>query len=307
MATGVGNGADVARPGRQDWSAIAPGAETVAAGQFAVAAVFWQTTSFAEAVDDPYGRGFGGGIGLLFGLAFTCLVLPLLAFAAGWVHSTLVTVPVMELSHAAGVRTRIPAPVWSLPALAALGALYAAPVALLTPAPYAATWGWLTAAGVLPVAVAVHARMRQRNKASVRRRARGTAAVAVVAAFAAGIAWSSQSAGPYRPPVLAHAEYVGEWTGDGVRLELDARGTVMAEKLPVHDGFEVVDRCSGRGTWESREADELHRAGVVLAVPECGDASLVWAVAGTAEEPELFVLIGDPDGGDVRVLRKREG
>lgn len=298
-------GVVVERSKERDWSGIAPGAETVAAGQFAVAAVFWQATAFADVMDDPYGRGYGGGIGILFWLVVMGFALPLVAFAAGWVHSTLVSVPVMELSNAAGLRTRIPAPWWALPVLAALGAVYAAPVALLTGAPYAATWGWLAAAGVLPVVVAVHGRLRRRTKASVRRWALWTAGVAVVAAFAGGLAWPASSGAPYEPPVLARADYIGVWTGDGVRLELDARGAAMAEKLPVDDGFEVVDRCSGHGTWESREADDLHRAGVALAVPECANASLVWALAGTAQEPELFVLIGDPDGGDVRVLRKR--
>lgn len=191
-------------------------------------------------------------------------------------------------------------------------AVYAAPVALLTSAPYAATCGWLTAAGVLPVAVAAAARMRQWTKSSVRRWVLRVAAVAVVGAFAGGSAWPSRS-GPYRPPVLSRADYIGVWTGAGVRLELDAQGAVVAEKLLVDDGFEVVDRCSGHGTWKPREADRLYdRAAVVLAVPECekasperDEASLVREVAGTAAEPELFVLIGEPDGGDVRVLRKR--
>lgn len=304
MGTGTWNGVVVVQPKGRDWSGIAPGAETVAGGQFMAAGVFWQIATFAEVADDPYGRGYGGGIGALFGLIFICVVLPLLAFAVGWVHSTLVTIPVMELSNAAGVCTRIPAPWWALPILAALSAVYAAPVALLASAPYAATCGWLVTAGVLPVAVAVYARMRQRTKSSVRRWMLGVAAVAVVGAFVAGSAWPSRSA-PYRPPVLSHGDYVGVWTGDGVRLELDAQGSATAEKLPVDDGFEVVDRCSGHGTWEPRAADRLYRAAVVLAVPECGKASLVWELAGTAAEPELFVLIGDPDSGDVRVLRKR--
>lgn len=306
MGTGTWNGVVVAQPKSRAWTGIAPGAETVAGGQFMVAGVFWQVSTFVEVVDDPYGRGFGGGIGAIFGLVFICVVLPLLGFAAGWVHSVLVTVPVMALSNAVGVRTRIPAPWWALPVLAGLSAAYAAPVALLTSAPYAATCGWLVAAGALPVAVAVCARMRQWTKSSVRRRTLGVAALAAVAACVAGSAWPSGSE-PYQPPVLSRGDYVGVWTGDGVRLELDAQGSATAEKLPVDDGFEVVDRCSGHGTWKLREADRLSRAAVVLAVPECDKDARVWELAGTAAEPELFVLIGDPDGGDVRVLRKREG
>lgn len=282
----------------RDWGAIAPGAETVAAGQFLVGTLFWQLTSMAE---EPYGRGYGGGIAVLFGLAFMVVVLPPLMLGAGWVHSTLFTTPVMELSNAAGVRTRLPAPWWAPPALGLLAAVYAAPVALLTGAPYAATCGWIAAAGVLPVGVAVFARMRRRTKASVRRWTPGPVVVAVVAVFAVGLTWP-----PYAPPALERADYVGAWTGDGVRLELDGQGAATAEKLLVVDGLDVVDRCSGHGTWKPAEAAGAYRAGVLLSVAQCEGASLRWELAGTAERPELFVLVGDPDDGDVRVLRKRE-
>ncbi len=111
---------------------------------------------------------------------------------------------------------------------------------------------------------------------------------------------------PYQPPALERGAYVGEWAGSGVRLELDAQGGVMAEKLPVDDGFGVADRCSGRGTWEHAGGSAGgYGPGVVLSVAECEEASLYWQVAGSEEEPQLFVLIGDPDSGDVRVLRKR--
>lgn len=93
--------------------------------------------------------------------------------------------------------------------------------------------------------------------------------------------------------------------GDGVRLELGARGEVTARELPVHDGFDVVRRCSGHGTWKPVEAALDGRAGVAVSVPGCEDAESVWQVAGTRERPELFVLMGDPDAGDVAVLRKR--
>lgn len=295
--TDVGTDVGTAPERPRDWSGVAPGAETVAAGQFQAAAVFWQLVSFTE---EPYGRGYGGGIGILFSFAFMCTLQPALMFGVGWVHSALFTTPVMELSNAAGVRTRIPAPWWALPAAALLAAVYAAPMALLTSSSYAATWGWTAAAGVLPVVVAVYARMRQKTKASVRRWTLGPAAIAMLAAIVAAIAWP-----PYEPPVLQRADYIGVWTGDGVRLELDARGAVVAGGLPVVRGWDEEGRCTGRGTWKSRQAADSYRAGVLLDVPGCPKASLEWELAGTAESPELFVLIGDPDEGDVRVLRKR--
>ncbi|MFD6889070.1 hypothetical protein [Streptomyces sp. NPDC059957] len=297
MGTGTWNGVAVAQAKGRDWGGIAPGAETVAAGQFQAAAVFWQLVQFTE---EPYGRGYGGGIGVLFSLAVMCTLQPALMLGVGVVHSALFTTPVMELSNSVGVRTRIPAPWWALPAAGLLAAVYAAPIALLTGSSYVGTWGWTAAAGVLPTVVSVYARMRQKTKASVRRWTLGPAVIAMFAAVVAAFAWP-----PYEPPVLAHTDYIGVWTGDGVRLELDAQGVAMAEKLLVDDGFEVVDRCSGLGTWKPREADRLNRAGVVLTVPECKEASLTWELAGTVQAPQLFVLIGDPDGGDVRVLRKR--
>lgn len=283
---------------RREWSGIAPGAETVAAGQFQAAAVFWQLVSLTE---EPYGRGFGGGIAVLFWLAFMCTLQPALMFGLGWVHSALFTTPVMELSNAAGLRTRIPAAWWALPAVGLLAAGYAAPLALLSGSSYLSTWGWTAAAGVLPALVAVYARMRQKTRASVRRWTIGPAVIAMIAAIVGAFAWP-----PYEPPVLAHSDYIGVWTGDGVRLELDAQGAAVAGALPAeHRWDEEEHSCTGRGTWKSREASRFYRAGVLLDVPSCAEASLAWEVAGTADHPELFVLLGDPDDGDVRVLRKR--
>ncbi|MCJ0873529.1 hypothetical protein [Streptomyces sp. AP-93] len=300
----------VTPPGRGSWSGIAPGAGTVAAAQFLVAALFWWVS---PGQSDAYGVGYGTfAIGLILEVALGCIVLPPLSLAAGWVHGALFTTPVMMLSHAVGVHARIPAPRWAGPVLVLLAGLYAAPVALVTRTSYVTTWGWIAAAGVLPVGVAVYARMRQRTKLRVRLWTLAATVIAVPAAFAAGFLMP-----PYQPPVLERADYVGVWTGGGVELELDAQGVATAEGLPVDNGFDEAGRCSGRGTWEhaagttadGTTADRTtaggYGAGVVLSIEECEKASLSWDVAGTAEHPQLFVLIGDPDGGDVRVLRKR--
>ncbi|MFI5672484.1 hypothetical protein [Streptomyces sp. NPDC051704] len=183
-----------------------------------------------------------------------------------------------------------------------LAAGYAVPISLLADGSYAATFGWIAATGMLPVGVAVFARMREVPKTKVRRWALVPSVAAVIATFCLGA-----NAPVYQPPVLERDDYVGEWAGDGVRLELGAQGTVTARELPVHDGFDVVDHCSGRGTWkpEGKEANLDHRAGVALTIPDCTGAELSWAVAGTDERPELFVLMGDPDAGHTAVLRKR--
>ncbi|MET9854191.1 hypothetical protein ABZY57_14755 [Streptomyces sp. NPDC006450] len=285
------------RSGRS-WGGIAPGAGTVAGAQFLVGVLFWWV---APGESDAYGVGYGTfALGLILEVAFGCVFLPPLAFAAGWVHGTLFTTPLMALSNTVGVRTRISAPRWALPVLVLLAGAYAVPVALLTRSSYAATWGWIAATGVLPAGVAVYARMRQRTKTRVRLWTLAVTVIAVPAAFVAGLLMP-----PYQPPVLESSDYAGVWTGSGIRLELDAHGGAAAADLPVDDGFGETGRCSGRGTWEEARGAGGQGAGVSLSVAECEDASLYWRVAGTAEEPQLFVLVGDPDGGDVRILRKR--
>ncbi|QNP72055.1 hypothetical protein IAG44_23315 [Streptomyces roseirectus] len=41
----------------------------------------------------------------------------------------------------------------------------------------------------------------------------------------------------------------------------------------------------------------------VAAATASGQIPTVWGYLGTAGSPELFVLFGDPDPGDVRILR----
>lgn len=62
-------------------------------------------------------------------------------------------------------------------------------------------------------------------------------------------------------------------------------------------------RCTGTGTWRFRERQEYRREGVELDVKACDSADGL-SVAGTRSHPELFTLLGDPDAGDVRRLRK---
>lgn len=298
---GVAPVAPVAPRSRRSWGGIAPGAGAVAGAQILVGALFWWA---APGESDAYGVGYGTfALSLVLEVVFACLFLPPLAAGMGWVHSVLFTTPVVALSNTVGVRTRIPAQRWALPVLLLLAGAYAAPVALLIRTSYAATWAWIAAAGVLPVGVAVYARVRQRTKARVRLWTLAATLLAVPAAFVAGLL-----APAYQPPVLERADYVGVWTGGDVRLELDARGAATAVGLPVDGGLGEVGRCSGSGTWrdrgEGRQGAGRQGAGLSLSVAECEEASLHWRVAGTEEAPQLFVLIGDPDGGDLRILRK---
>ncbi|WP_354382027.1 hypothetical protein [Streptomyces sp. PvR034] len=284
----------------QAWSGIAPGAEVVGGGTLLCAALYAQLTSLGA---EPYGRGYGGGIAVLFGLFVMVVFGPPLAYAAGCLHSLVFTTPVMLASNALGVRTRIAAPRWALPAAVAFAAGYALPLSVLTGAAYVTTLGWTAAVGFPPVAVAVLARMRRIRRGKIRLWAIGPIAVATLVTLVLGAI-----APVYEPPVLGHADYVGRWTGDGVSLTLGDRGEAAAQQLPVHDGFEVVGHCTGHGTWRSTAAGETvgdRRAAVVLTLPDCESAELRWEVAGTGERPELFVLMGDPDAGDVVVLHRQ--
>ncbi|MGP3691266.1 hypothetical protein ACTVZO_42515 [Streptomyces sp. IBSNAI002] len=281
------------------WSATAPGAEMVGGALLFCAVLYAWLVSLAE---EPYNRGFGGGIAALFWLVVMFFGSPFIVLALGYVHSFVFTTPVMVLSNLAGVRTRMSASYWVLPALVMLAAGYAMPICLLNGSSYGATLCWIAVIGIPPVAVAVFARMRQVPRRTVRRYALAPIVAAVITTFCLGAA-----APAYQPPVLERADYVGEWAGDGAVLELGSGGEASAKVLPVHDGFEVVDHCSGHGTWVPAEAQYGSRAGVALAVPDCKEAELRWEVAGTEGRPELFVLLGDPDAGEVVVLRKQTG
>ncbi|CAM5481539.1 hypothetical protein SAVIM338S_03293 [Streptomyces avidinii] len=289
---------------RSDWSAIAPGAETIAAVQFGLAGIFWIVVIGTR---DDYDTGYGG-LPAILGLLCACVFAPPVLFVLGTIHAALFTVPAMTLSHAAGVRSGIPAPRWALPVLLLLCAAYAAPVSLALGTSYAAAYGWTAGAGAVPVAVAVAARMRQWPKGRVRRRTLAMSGLAALLTVLAGVEAQVMDVLPqYRPPALAHADYVGEWAGDGTWLVLDEDGSARVLGLPVPDReHEDAGRCMGPGTWSVRQVNR-HRPGIALSVPDCPRAALTWGAGGTTREPELFVMLGDPDGGELRVLRKRAG
>ncbi|WP_371616461.1 hypothetical protein [Streptomyces sp. NBC_00454] len=286
----------------EGWSALAPGAESAAMALLVIGGLYWMLTIGTR---DDYDTGYGGApaaVGMLCMLVFA----PPIVFVLGWLHSCLSTLPVVMLSNALGMRTRFPAPRWALPVLLLLSAAYAAPPAALG-APYVTTCCWIAAAGAIPAGVAVCARMRQWARARVRKGILIATAVAVPLTIVGGIVGYTTGLLPeYRPPALERADFVGEWTGDGTRLVLGEGGEVTAHGLPVEVwGRSDTDSCTGGGTWKAMDPTGRERAGVSLDVPDCGKAELKWSVAGTAQEPELFVLIGDPDGGELRILRKR--
>ncbi|MFD8723696.1 hypothetical protein ACFV2H_38490 [Streptomyces sp. NPDC059629] len=72
--------------------------------------------------------------------------------------------------------------------------------------------------------------------------------------------------------------------------------------------------CDGGGVWRLEKGSGAgERDAVVVRLTsgrgtggECGDETY-WAAAGTDRTPELFVVGGDPDVGDVRILTRVSG
>ncbi|MFJ3927801.1 hypothetical protein [Streptomyces sp. NPDC090022] len=255
---------------------------------------------------DDHGVGHGGTYLFSFPLLF-CF--PPLLVGLGYLHALTLTVPAVTLSRRLsrrfpGVRVSWLWPPVLLTACAAVVALLPTAVG----APYTASWACLTASGLLPLVAAEYARRRGRSpRFMLKRTAMATGAVllaTLLAALLGADAWT------YRPPRLPRAEYVGTWTGDaGARLVLRANGEAVAEHLPVEPwGPAATETCSsGAGTWEFTPGSAHSVSGrdaAEVRIEGCAHP-MTWEIAGTREAPHLFVLLGDPDTGDLHVLRKR--
>jgi hypothetical protein len=119
---------------------------------------------------------------------------------------------------------------------------------------------------------------------------------------------------PDGPPlVLAHSRLQGTWQDDdGGRLVLAADGTFSATDIcgdytdattGDSSGFGFPSTMSGTGTWESggyasQDATELS----TLFAP--GRVSGQLEARGTPGSPLLWTYVGDPDDGELCVLRK---
>ncbi|OEJ33167.1 hypothetical protein BGK67_19205 [Streptomyces subrutilus] len=286
--------AETARPG---WWAAAPGAEAVLVGEALVGLALWIALPDAG---DPYGRDTGvTAVALLFFMPIVCVVGGLLLLGGAFLHAMLFTRPALALAE----RTGRPwaAVVW-LHAASALGAL--APWAY--GAPYVDSWFWITAAGVLPLGVAGRALRTGRAPASVVAR---TGLATGLIAFAAAVAVVAGQGAPegYEPPELGRAAYVGEWRGAaGGTVRLREDGTARVDGVPMDAFRGGAATCTATGTWVERPSgtQRARRAGVDLTVRDCDGYEEAWEVAGSAGQPELFQLYGDPDQGALWLLRK---
>ncbi|MEU4652609.1 hypothetical protein AB0G32_01435 [Streptomyces sp. NPDC023723] len=292
------------------------------AGQLPAACVVWWV--LAESGRDDHGVGYGGAFGLACLFVFAPLYLPVL----GLLHTVLHIAPAGVLARTAPAR-RLPAPGWlrHLVAVALLGTGWAVLAARATGADFGVTAVAFASLGVLPVLAAA-------------RRGRGTepelpewgcwgtwfaaggAGVVLAGAAVGGLALAARAGlvEEYEPPVLTAAQLTGGWRGaGGAVLRLEPGGRAVLTRVPAESGSgdDWADgsfpRCDGTGTWRlDRDGpdDDLGsgpgtRDAVVVRAQGCG-RDTYWTIGGTARAPELFVLFGDPDAGDLRVLTRTE-
>ncbi|WP_246101263.1 hypothetical protein [Streptomyces cyaneus] len=276
----------------------------------AVGLIWWIGTQRG----DDYG---GSPYGLFFALALACLlvVAPLVLPFVGLAHAVAHIVPADFLARLAVRHVRGPAWAWHLVCTVALGAAWAALAALL--------WGWsftvaaalLTALGVLPVLGLAYLRTRARTRG----RPQGFWAVWLPSLFASVtlfllvfvggvLATATGLVEEYEPPHLSAGQLAGVWRGaDGAVLRLDPGAKAQVSKLPTQsesgDWYQdPIDVCDGTGSWSPGE--QGGRDVVLVRLDGGCGRDTYWTIGGTEREPELFVLFGDPDAGDLRILNR---
>ncbi|WP_369778525.1 hypothetical protein [Streptomyces sp. R33] len=282
---------------RGRWSRLATGAELPFIAQLVVAgAVFIATTGMRDDHDVTFGAGFAAAVPRLI----------LLVVLAAYLHWLLFTLPAMALARLLG------GPRWE----AARGALCAvAGAAVLTAAhawwvtslwdvPFVPAAAWIAGAGVLPVTAAWYARHRWLWWGGMLARVGALTGIALLVTALGGFLQVRTGFHAYEPPRLERSQYVGEWVGGGgaYRLSLRENGEAEVGNLPPGKrNSGLWEACSGTGTWHFEPKHEsggiFHRGPrdrVSLSIGGCSFGD--WQVAGTADQPELFYVVRDPDG-----------
>ncbi|WP_369247349.1 hypothetical protein [Streptomyces sp. R41] len=298
-------------------------AAAVCAAQLAVACAIWWVGTFD---DDTHGAGSGGGLaaaGLLCMLVFG----PLLLAVLGLLHAAAHTMPAATLARLTTRRVRGSEGAWHLAFVVVLGVLWAAVAVVLGGVPPIGTIALLIAAsGVLPGLGVAYVRRRERATGRVPRSRRiwirsalASFGMCVLVAVAGAVGLSTGLIEEYEPPKLSAEQLAGVWRGDGgAVLRLRAGGRADLTALPAQPEFQDVTtkdftRCDGTGSWfldtEGRydpyvdTDDPSQRDGVVVHIQDCGHDTY-WTIGGSEGSPELFVLFGDPDSGDLRILKR---
>ncbi|MEU9351644.1 hypothetical protein AB0D65_11670 [Streptomyces griseoloalbus] len=288
-------------------------AAALGAGQLPAAGLLWWV--IADSGADDYGAGYGGAFGLLCVVLFAPLVLPCL----GLLHAVLHPLPALALARRAARHVRGPEWARHLGGVALLGTAWAAPVTLLWGGSFPATALALSLLGVVPVLGIASGRARARRTG----RAWGTwgiwlgsapvSAVLFVSAFLGALLASvTGMLTAYEAPKLSAGQLAGVWRGDdGAVLRLLPGGRAEGTALPAQgtsgespDAQDFVV-CEGAGTWRLGTPERAgERDGVLLRLDGGCGRETVWTIGGTADAPELFVLFGDPDAGDLRILTR---
>jgi hypothetical protein len=304
-------------------------AAAVAAAQLPAVCLLWWV--YATRGDD-YGSSYASAFGLLCLFVLAPVILPVL----GLLHAALHIAPAHALARLGAarlgsarlgvtrlgvVRLRGPEWAWHLLCAALVAVAWAAVAAVLWDWPFVVTGAVLAGLGVLPVLGLAHIRRR----ATITGRVWGTwtlwllSALASVGLFALAFVGALMATvggliDEYEPPKLSAAQLAGEWHGDeGAVLRLRPDGRAEATKLPSqpenYDGLSgpAYIRCDGTGSWDLRSEyaqTDTDRDGVLVHLrDDCGDDTY-WTVGGTDTDPELFVLFGDPDAGELRILER---
>ncbi|MES5821789.1 hypothetical protein [Streptomyces sp. RG80] len=288
------------------WPEVHAAAATAAAQVPVLGLIAWVGT-FG---DDDYGRGLGGGLAGAFFLLLL-IVLPVLAT----LYAALFTMPVTVFARVAARRAGGPRWLWALLGVALLSVVWSAVfrAASLQVVLYVAGFA------LLPLLAVGHVRRRARAERRTWgllgvwfRSACATVGLCVLVLVGAGVATAAGLIREYEPPVLSARQLTGVWRGDdGAALTLRPDGRAELTALPARSGGWDYDRCDGTGTWSlDREGREdpyaedgpEERDGVVVRLDgECGRTTY-WTIGGTVADPELFVLFGDPDGGELWIL-----
>ncbi|MFE5770181.1 hypothetical protein ACFQ7O_17675 [Streptomyces sp. NPDC056485] len=272
---------------RESRSRLSTGSELAFTGQCVVAGALFLATS---GMRDDHGLGIDSAVFAAVPLMFLVVVL------AAYLHRVLFILPVMALTRALGDPRW--APLWA----AALAAAYAGWVAAGSDLPYGWTLLWIAGPGVLPVAAASYAHHRSLGWTGMAARVGAATGIALLVCGLGAFLLERTGFGAYEPPRLERGQYAGEWIGGGgaYRLRLGENGEAVAGNLALVAPAGLWDTCSGTGTWKfepARKSGGLFdrtRDRVTLTIEGCGPMR-DWQVAGTAERPELFCVMGDPD------------
>ncbi|MGI5348185.1 hypothetical protein ACQEU8_08305 [Streptomyces sp. CA-250714] len=161
------------------------------------------------------------------------------------------------------------------------------------------------------------ARRRVRTMSAWRALGRTFGAGALVFGLTLALGYGVYAVGlvtPYSPPRLDSRNLYGNWSDDaGGLLRLTPDGRALAFGLSLR-GDEIVGEadaaeeeekvCGGSGTWSLERAPDPRDQVIRISIDGCS-ASEEWWVLGTVDRPKLYQFRGDPDSGDMHVLRKQ--